>query len=106
MTQAAYDTIAEWYENTFLAGQRVQHDGKVADPLGIEHALDALLGDGTGPCLDIGCGTGIFAEQIGRLGWEPIGIDLSGPMLRFAASRFPSAPAAPAPYIRRKRAHP
>ncbi|MFD6160124.1 class I SAM-dependent methyltransferase [Nocardia sp. NPDC060256] len=91
MTQGAYDTIAEWYENTFLTGQRVQHDGKVADPLGIEHALDMLLGGGTGPCLDIGCGTGIFAEQIGRLGWEPVGIDLSGPMLRFAASRLPVA---------------
>ncbi|MBF6332847.1 class I SAM-dependent methyltransferase [Nocardia transvalensis] len=92
MRQAAYDEIAEWYEHTFLAGQRAQ-GGADTDPLGIRNALDVLLGEGSGPCLDIGCGTGIFAEQIRRLGWEPVGVDLSGRMLRFAANRLPVAQA-------------
>ncbi|MFI6173455.1 class I SAM-dependent methyltransferase [Nocardia sp. NPDC051052] len=85
MVQSAYDQIAEWYENTFLAGQRAQGNG---DPLGIRRALAELLGKGAGPCLDIGCGTGIFAGQIAELGWVPIGVDLSGRMLRFAVGRL------------------
>ncbi|MFI5781611.1 class I SAM-dependent methyltransferase [Nocardia sp. NPDC051570] len=91
MTQAAYDGIAGWYEHTFLAGQRSSSGGRPTDPLGIGHALDELLGEGSGVCLDIGCGTGIFAEQVRGLGWEPVGVDLSGGMLRFAVSRLPVA---------------
>jgi SAM-dependent methyltransferase len=93
MTQAVYDGIAEWYERTFLAGQRAPHGGQAADPLEIGRALTELLGKGHGPCLDIGCGTGIFAEKIRQLGWQPVGIDLSNRMLRFATSRLPVAQA-------------
>jgi SAM-dependent methyltransferase len=82
---AAYDEIADWYEHEFLA--RHAED----DPLGIRHALATLLGNGRGICLEIGCGTGVHAAQIRELGWTPVGVDLSGGMLRHARSRLPVA---------------
>jgi SAM-dependent methyltransferase len=82
---AAYDEIADWYEHEFLAQQA---DG---DPLGIREALAALLGAGRGPCLEIGCGTGIYAEQVRELGWSPVGVDVSAGMLRHARGRLPAA---------------
>jgi SAM-dependent methyltransferase len=84
---AAYDEIADWYEEEFLARQAE------GDPLGIRHALAALLGYGRGTCLEIGCGTGVHAAQIRELGWTPIGVDLSGGMLRHARDRLPVAQA-------------
>ncbi len=81
--RAAYDEIADWYEHRFLAAQAG------TDPLGIGPALDALLGTGSGPCLEIGCGTGVHAERVRRLGWTPAGLDLSAGMLRHARGRLP-----------------
>jgi hypothetical protein len=52
--RAPYDEIADWYEHEFLGPQ----DARAADPLGISHCLRALLGAGSGPCLEIACGTG------------------------------------------------
>ncbi len=49
---AAYDEIADWYEREFLASTAAQG----ADQLGIDAALDRLLGPGTGRCLEVGCG--------------------------------------------------
>jgi len=83
---AAYDEIADWYEQEFLA-----RAVPGADPLGIEGALRGLLGDGNGVCLEIGCGTGVHAAQVRELGWIPVGIDLSGAMLRRALGRLPIA---------------
>jgi SAM-dependent methyltransferase len=82
---AAYDEIADWYEREFLPGQS---DG---DPLGIRPALRTLLGTGRGACLEIGCGTGVYAGQVRQLGWTPLGIDLSAGMLRHAVGRLPVA---------------
>ena len=84
---AAYDEIADWYEREFLA--RTTMPG--ADLLGVERALQGLLGNGSGVCLEIGCGTGIRAAQVRELGWIPVGIDLSGAMLRHARGRLPIA---------------
>lgn len=81
---AAYDEIADWYERVFLAEQS-------EDPLGIRRALHALLGAGRGPCLEIGCGTGVYAGPVRELGRTPIGIDLSAGMLRHARGRMPVA---------------
>jgi len=90
--QAAYDEIADWYETEFLAGQRAgSHLRDYADSLGIDQALVELLGPGHGRCLEIGCGTGIYAERVGALGWEPIGIDISGAMLAHSVERLPAA---------------
>jgi SAM-dependent methyltransferase len=81
---AAYDEIADWYEDEFLA--RTAAAG--ADVLGIERALRELLGTGSGVCLEIGCGTGVRAAHVRSLGWTPVGVDLSAGMLRRAGGRL------------------
>jgi SAM-dependent methyltransferase len=82
---AVYDAIADWYEREFLARSR----GLPEHPLGIDHALRALLGRGVGSCLDIGCGTGEWAALIRSLGRAPLGVDVSAGMLRYAKDRLP-----------------
>ena len=82
---AAYDEIADWYEDEFLA----QTAAVGADVLGIERALGELLGPGSGVCLEMGCGTGVRAAQVRSLGWTPVGAALSTGMLRHAADRLP-----------------
>ena len=57
---------------------------------GIDQALVELLGAGAGRCLEVGCGTGIYADRIRQLGWTPVGIDLSTGMLRYARDRLPA----------------
>jgi ubiquinone/menaquinone biosynthesis C-methylase UbiE len=79
---AAYDEIADWYETEFLAS-------RANVPLGVERALRQLLGDGDGPCLELGCGTGVHAGQVRALGWTPLGVDLSARMLHHAKPRLP-----------------
>jgi SAM-dependent methyltransferase len=81
---AAYDEIADWYEREFLA--RAEPG---TDPLGVDAALRTLLGAGSGRCLEIGCGTGIWAGPVRDLGWTPVGLDLSAAMLRHARGRLP-----------------
>jgi SAM-dependent methyltransferase len=88
MPTAAYDQIADWYEQQFL--RRQQAAGGV-DPLGIDRALRNLLGHGSGTCLEIGCGTGVHAATLRELGWTPIGVDLSARMLRHSRGRLPAA---------------
>jgi SAM-dependent methyltransferase len=89
---AAYDEIADWYEEEFLGGR--QATGKSeggsadADPLGIGRALRHLLGRGSGTCLEIGCGTGVHAARVRELGWTPVGVDISAGMLRHAQGRL------------------
>lgn len=92
MAVAAYDEIADWYEERFLAAQRRGADDRpFADAIGIDQALVELLGSGEGSCLEVGCGTGIYAERVRDLGWTPLGIDLSAGMLRHARGRLPVA---------------
>jgi len=81
---AAYDDIADWYEEQFLSAD---------DPIGVSRALRELLGDGEGVCLEIGCGTGVHAALVRELGWTPVGVDLSSGMLRHARGRLPVAQA-------------
>lgn len=78
VSMAAYDEIADWYETEFLARPRAgTGDGH---PLGLDVLLDDLLGEGSGTCLEIGCGTGVHADRLRALGWTPVGVDLSGGM--------------------------
>lgn len=86
MTVAAYDEIADWYEQEFLAGQ-------TDDPIGVQRTLRDLLGEGSGTCLELGCGTGVHAAPVRELGWTPVGFDLSADMLRYAHDRLPMAQA-------------
>ncbi|WP_214323857.1 class I SAM-dependent methyltransferase [Nonomuraea sediminis] len=78
--RAAYDEIASWYEHEFLGP---------GDAIGVTRSLRELLGEGRGTCLEIGCGTGVHAAAVRELGWTPIGVDLSGGMLRYARERLP-----------------
>jgi len=84
---ASYEKIAEWYEHAFLAQTR----GLSEHPLGIDVALRTLLATESGPCLEIGCGTGEWAGLVRELGWTPVGVDLSVGMLRYARGRLPVA---------------
>lgn len=91
-TTAPYDEIADWYETVFLAAQRAEPTSAgFADRLGIDQALVELLGPGRGRCLEVGCGTGIYASRVAELGWTAMGVDLSLGMLRHAAARLPVA---------------
>ncbi|MEE6259870.1 class I SAM-dependent methyltransferase [Plantactinospora sonchi] len=83
---AAYDEIADWYANEFLGAQAAS-----GDPLEIKSTLRRLLGPGDGRCLEIGCGTGVYAAPVSALGRTPFGVDLSAGMLRYAAGRLPIA---------------
>lgn len=92
MPTAAYDDIADWYEHEFLTAQRSAPDRTdFADTLGIDQALMELLGPGRGVCLELGCGTGIYADRLRGLGWEPLGVDISSGMLAHARARLPAA---------------
>ena len=81
---AAYDEIADWYEQEFLA----QTAAAGGDPLGVDAALGSLLGRGSGICLEVGCGTGVRAGRVRELGWTPYGVDVSAAMLRHTRGRL------------------
>jgi SAM-dependent methyltransferase len=57
--------------------------------------VHAMIGDLLGPregiCLDVCCGTGAHAAALARLGWTPVGVDLSAGQLRHAGARLPVA---------------
>ncbi|MEU0074041.1 class I SAM-dependent methyltransferase [Streptomyces sp. NPDC006332] len=89
--RAAYDEIADWYEEEFLGGQRAGAAKADGNPLSLGHVLHDLLGAGSGACLEIGCGTGVHAAGVRELGWTPVGVDLSAGMLRHARGRLPIA---------------
>ena len=90
---AAYDEIADWYENEFLGGPSSEPRSRDGNPSDLGNVLPDLLGEGHGTCLELGCGTGVHATQVRKLGWAPIGIDLSAGMLRHARNRLPIAQA-------------
>ena len=50
-------------------------------------AADALARRGRGRALDIGCGAARNALPLAQQGWDVLGLDLSGPMLRAAVDR-------------------
>lgn len=87
---AVYDDIADWYENDF---QGAPGRDPSPDPIGLFQGLEALLGSGTGPCLEVGCGTGSYAAWLRSRGWTPLGLDLSWGMLTYARPRLPVAQA-------------
>lgn len=76
MTTARYDGIADWYDE-FNAPAAARNAAE----------LVALLGPGGGRCLDLGCGTGQYAEAIRATGRTPIGLDFSADQLRLAVRR-------------------
>jgi SAM-dependent methyltransferase len=76
MGRVRYDGVAEWYEGFRSALKQDELD-----------ALQRLLGDGKGRCLDVGCGTGLATAAVAELGWSAVGVDLSEDMLEVARGR-------------------
>jgi SAM-dependent methyltransferase len=75
---ARYDGLAEWYD-AFI---------RSVDLTAVElDALESLLGEGPGRCLDLGCGTGIALPLLSRLGWSIVGVDISADQLAVARAR-------------------
>ncbi len=81
---AAYDAIADWY-SAYVTEEGAGFTARA------DSALRDVLGRGTGPCWDLACGTGAFADTIRELGWTPFGTDISPAQLRHAARRLPVA---------------
>ena len=76
---------------TGTSGEFLARDAAAGgDPLGIGATLDTLLGPGQGPCLEVGCGTGVRAGRVRELGWTPWGVDISAAMLRHGRDRLPA----------------
>ena len=73
--RARYDGVAEWYDAQL-------------DSAPHRHAvLRRSLSSGTGPCLDVGCGTGRDLPVIEEFGWTAFGVELSTDQLRLARRR-------------------
>lgn len=83
---ARYDEWADWYED-YIQGAAQGFTGRTSD------ALAQVLGPGSGPVLDLACGTGFYASVLRRLGWTPLGLDLSRGQLRYARARMPAVAA-------------
>jgi SAM-dependent methyltransferase len=82
---ARYDGFADWYEGFNAPG--VEANGEIIrELLGPGADPDA----GAGPCLDLGCGTGMYFDLIRSTGRAPFGIDRSADQLRFARERGPA----------------
>ncbi|TDW17370.1 class I SAM-dependent methyltransferase [Kribbella kalugense] len=74
--RARYDGLADWYEERFVEGSEPHQPGMLE-----------LLGPGSGPCLDIGCGTGRNFESIRASGRTIVGLDFSKDQLGLARTR-------------------
>ncbi|HET8631179.1 MAG TPA: class I SAM-dependent methyltransferase [Thermomicrobiales bacterium] len=91
MTAAAYDAIAEWYDEALRAGSL--HD----------LILPALL-RACGPVAgrrvcDLGCGSGVAARALARAGARVVGVDLSAALLAIAR-RYEAAEPLGVAYLR------
>lgn len=83
-SQARYDEWADWYEE-YITGDAQNFTQRTAE------VLAQAIGPGTGPLLDLACGTGIYGQTLSTLGWTPFGVDLSVGQLRHARRRMPVA---------------
>jgi ubiquinone/menaquinone biosynthesis C-methylase UbiE len=75
-TRHVYDRQAETYDCT-----------RGASPSVLGPLEEALRGAPGRRLLDIGGGTGNYAQALRRQGWDPLVVDLNGPMLARARSK-------------------
>ena len=76
-----YERWASTYEDSFIAAEGYRYHERIARLF-----VDA---GGTGPILDLGCGTGLVGAEIARRGVGPIdGVDISPAMLEQAAQKL------------------
>jgi ubiquinone/menaquinone biosynthesis C-methylase UbiE len=73
---ARYDGYADWYDG--WRRDAAQANGRV---------IAELLGPGEGPCLDLGCGTGLLFGALAGTGRTVVGLDYSADQLRVARRR-------------------
>jgi|HubBroStandDraft_3_1064219.scaffolds.fasta_scaffold48697_2 ubiquinone/menaquinone biosynthesis C-methylase UbiE len=76
LTQSRYDGWADWYD-TWNAPHAARNAAEVQE----------LLGPGAGLCLDLGCGTGLYADVLTASGRTVVGLDRSADQLRIAQRR-------------------
>ncbi len=76
LTQSRYDGWADWYD-TWNAPHAARNAAEVRE----------LLGPGAGLCLDLGCGTGLYADVLTASGRTVVGLDRSADQLRIAQRR-------------------
>lgn len=72
-----YSKFAEWYDRIFPFSQ------------GVYAFLTHHLGDGGGPVLDLGCGTGDYCAAFTRDDVRTVGVDLDSAMISQARTRGP-----------------
>jgi ubiquinone/menaquinone biosynthesis C-methylase UbiE len=85
-----FDETAESYDAWYASPV-----GRLTDHLEKE-AVFALVPERVGRAADLSCGTGNYALELARRGWQVVGIDQSMPMLRLAARKARAASRAPA----------
>jgi len=79
-----FEGLAAWYDKVMKdLDDRGALLGAAVDELA------RLAGPGTGVALDVGCGTGIVAAVLTKLGYQPIGVDLAADQLKVAVDRLP-----------------
>jgi SAM-dependent methyltransferase len=77
LTTSRYDGHADWYDDW----NKPHAEAYASDVLDI-------LGAGDGLCLDLGCGTGLYADVLAATGRTVVGIDRSADQLRIARGRI------------------
>ncbi len=78
--QAHYDEVADRYDQRYQGGRGGSYYGHIS-----RYVRERLPGRGT--ILDIGCGTGLFLEEIASAGSTGAGLDLSREMILRARDR-------------------
>jgi SAM-dependent methyltransferase len=79
MPIARYDGLAEWYDS---------EQSRVAQrPDAPIDQFSRLVGRGSGPFVELGCGTGLTATALQAAGWSVFGVDISMDQLTFAQGR-------------------